>query len=207
MDYKNVNDYEMLYLIGEKDERAEKILYAKYKNLIMKVAPKYLSFASSRGAELDDLVQEGFLGLYSAIKNYRPENQVLFYTFALVCIERQLSTYCKRLSSMRQEVLNHSYSLDIQFDDVRDPFAECIASSEDGPYENLLFSDYVLQILDFKNNLPKDIALVFELRLNGFRYQEISTLLDIPKRKVDSALSHIRTKLKNSHVKKYLIEV
>ena len=48
MNYKDVNDYEMLYLIGEKDEEAEKTLFGKYRNLILKIAPKYLPFVKRK---------------------------------------------------------------------------------------------------------------------------------------------------------------
>lgn len=207
MNYKDINDYEMLYLIGEKDEQAEKVLYGKYRNLITKIVPKYLPYVSSRGADFDDLVQEGYIGLHSAIKNYHPENKVLFYTFARVCIERQMSTYCRRLSSAKQEILNRSYSLDVKLDDVRDPFSEVIASPLDGPCESLIISDYVQKIIDFKNSLSFDMAIVFELRFNGFSYQEISTLLDMSKSRVDSALAQIRIKLKRTNMRETLMEI
>lgn len=196
MNYKDVNDYEMLYLIGEKDEEAEKILFGKYRNLIMKIAPKYLPFASPRGGEFEDLVQEGYLGLYSAIKNYNPYNHTLFYTFASVCIERQMATYCRRLSANKQEILNYSYSLDITPDDARDPFLETIPGDEKEPLQKLVISDQIQDIIEFKNRLSFDMACVFELRLNGFTYQEIATLLDFPRSKVDSALCQIRHRLR-----------
>lgn len=201
MNYKDVNDNEMLYLIGEKDEEAEKVLFGKYRNLIIKLAPKYLSFVESRGGDFDDLVQEGYIGLYSAIKNYHQENQAIFYTFARICIERQMTTYCKRLSTNKQEVLNYSYSLDITPDEVRDPYIEVIASNEDSPYEKLILSEHIQQIIDFKNSLPKEMACVFELRLNGFTYQEIATLLGLAKSKVDSALCQIRMRLSRNRFK------
>lgn len=207
MNYKDINDYEMLYLIGEKDEEAERILYGKYRNLIIKLAPKFLPYVTSRGGEFDDLIQEGYIGLYSAIKNYELGNKTLFYTFARICIERQMSTYCRRLSSCKQEVLNYSYSLDVKLDDVRDPFSEVIASSADDPCDALIVSGYVEKIIEFKNSLSFDMALIFELRFNGFSYQEICSLLDIKKSKVDSALSQIRLKLKRSGIRKELQKV
>lgn len=207
MNYKDVNDYEMLYLIGEKDEEAERILYGKYRNLIIKLVPKFLPYVTSRGGEFDDLVQEGYIGLYSAIKNYEAGNKTLFYTFARICIERQMSTYCRRLSSCKQEVLNYSYSLDVKLDDVRDPFSEVIASSVDDPCDALIVSGYVEKIIEFKNSLSFDMAMIFELRFNGFSYQEICSLLDIKKSKVDSALSQIRLKLKRSGIRNELQKV
>ena len=204
MNYKDVNDYEMLYLVGEKDEEAEKILFGKYRNLIMKLVPKYLPFVLPRGGEFDDLVQEGYVGLYSAIQNYSPQNHTLFYTFAYVCIERQMATYCKRLSTNKQEVLNYSYSLYVTPENTRDSFSSVIASEEDGPYQSLVISDFIQEIIDFKNSLPIDMACVFELRVNGFTYKEISILLGFPKSRVDSAINQIRMRLKRVNLKEKL---
>lgn len=208
MNYKDVNDNEMLYLIGEKDEEAEKILFGKYRNLIMKLAPKYLPSIQYRGGDFDDLVQEGYIGLYSAIKNYHPENNTLFYTFASVCIERQMATYCKRLSTNKQEILNYSYSLDIIPEDARDSFIETIpGDKDDEPLQCVMMADYVEAIVDFKNKLSNDMACVFELRMNGFTYREISTLLDLPKSRIDSALCQIRTKLKQENIRTELFSL
>jgi len=207
LEYKDVNDYEMLYLIGEADEEAERILFGKYRNLILKLAPKYMAFIQNRGGDFDDLVQEGYIGLYSAIKNYHPENNTLFYTFARVCIERQMATYCRRLSTNKHAALNYSYSLDITPDDVRDPFVEVIASSDDDPYQTIAVDDSVQYILEFKNSLPDDVACVFELRMNGFTYREISILLDIKKSQIDSMLCRIRTKLAQFGLKEKILGI
>ena len=207
MNYKDVNDYEMLYLIGEADEEAERVLFGKYRNLIMKIAPKYLPSIQNRGGDFDDLVQEGYIGLYSAIKNYQINNNTLFYTFAHVCIERQMATYCKRLSTNKNEVLNYSYSLDITLDEVRDPLVESIASTEKDPLESIVISDCIQRIIEFKNHLSDDVACVFELRMNGFTYQEIATLLDFSKSKVDSIMCRIRTKIRKTKLKEMLFEI
>lgn len=204
MNYKEVNDNEILYLIGEKDEEAERVLFGKYRNLIVKLLPKYLSFVESRGGSFDDLMQEGYIGLYSAIQNYHSDHHTLFYTFAHICIERQLATYCKRLSANKNEVLNYSYSLDVTPDDVRDPYIEVIASNEDTPYDLMVMSEYVEKIIEFKNSLPYDMACVFELRMNGFTYQEIATLLDLTKSRVDSALCQIRNRLSRNQIREQL---
>ncbi len=201
MNYKDVNDYEMLYLIGEKDEEAEKTLFGKYRNLITKIAPKYLSFIRTKGGDLDDLIQEGYIGLYSAIKNYHLESNTLFYTFAYVCIERQMVTYCKRMSRNKQEILNYSYSIDVIPDHARDPFSEIIPADDCEPLESLMIADGVKKLIDFKNSLSSEMACVFELRINGFTYKEIGILLGISKSKVDSALCQIRIKLKRLHLK------
>lgn len=205
MNYKDVNDYEMLYLIGEKDEEAEKTLFGKYRNLILKIAPKYLPFVKEKGGDFDDLVQEGYIGLYSAIKNYQPGGKTLFYTFAHVCIERQMATYCRKMSRYKQEVLNYSYSIDVIPDDARDPFSEIIPSDECEPLDSLIIADGVSKLVDFKNSLPSEMACVFELRINGFTYKEIAILLGISKSKVDSALCQIRIRLRRLNMKEEVL--
>lgn len=207
MNYKDVNDYEMLYLIAEKDETAERILFDKYRNLIVKLARKYLPRVTHRGAEMDDLIQEGYIGLYSAVRNYRIENQNLFYTFAYVCIERQISTYCRRLSTAKQEVLNFSHSLDVSMADNMDSVIHIIASDEEEPHQKMVFADCILEIQKFKNSLSDEMDAIFDLHINGFTYQEIATLLDISKRDVDCALRSVRTKLKHTDIKRQLLQI
>ena len=73
------------------------------------VVYKYISSVKPFGVEIDDLVQEGMIALNKAINTFNDDNSVLFYTYASVCVERQIITYCTRIDSKKNYCLNHSY--------------------------------------------------------------------------------------------------
>ena len=71
MDYKHVNDYEKLYLIGENDEDSINLIYEKYKPIVVSLAKKYYAKMNYHCGELDDFIQEGYIGLDRAIRSFK----------------------------------------------------------------------------------------------------------------------------------------
>ena len=189
MDYKYVNDYELIYMIRENDEDTNDFLYNKYSNVIKKISSKYFLYAKEKGIEFDDLVQEGYIGLSSAINSFRDNMDSTFYTFACLCIERQIRTLCKKVSSNKHEVLNQALSKD--YDNIVQIYSPGYLSSDNDfiSMESFIF---------YKNLFSLKHSAVFELRYNGFSYQEIGELLDIPINTVDSRLCKIRKILKQT---------
>lgn len=183
MDYKHVNDYEVMYMIKENDEESRTLLLKKYSPIINKIASKYLTYAKGFGIEFDDLVQEGFIALNTAIFNFNDDNNVLFYTYACVCVERHLISYCKRANSKKNYYLNNSI-----FDDC---YSICDANSYLDNFVNELSAEEVF--INFKNSFDIKYSSVLELRYNGFTYREISELLGISIGTVDVRLSRIRS--------------
>lgn len=190
MDYKQVNDYEVMYMIKENDEDARNLLINKYMPIVNKVANKYLLYAKSFGIDFEDLLQEGMIALDKAINSFNDSNNVLFYTYACVCIERQIITYCKRANCKKNYCLNNSffdnnyYSISDEKALIENFIAEYITEREFTLYKNLFDIKY---------------SSVFELRYNGFNYREISQLLDISIGTVDVRLSKIRKTLQEKY--------
>lgn len=189
MDYKCVNDYELIYMIRENDEDTSDFLFNKYSSIIKKISSKYFLYAKDRGVEFDDLIQEGYVGLSSAVNSFKDNMDSTFYTFACLCIERQIKTYCKRVGSNKQEVLNQALSRD--YDNLVQ-----IYSSNYSSFDNEIISRD--SFISYKNLFSLKHSTVFELRYNGFSYQEISELLDIPINTVDSRLCKIRKVLRQA---------
>ena len=75
--YKDLNDYEIMYLVEENDDVANELIFIKYRPIILNIAIKYKEEAKKYGLELDDLIQEGYVGLYSAMKNYNQNKDYL----------------------------------------------------------------------------------------------------------------------------------
>ena len=106
-----MSDDELLELINKKDTDALDFLICKYKDLVNSKVNKYFII----GAEKEDIVQEGLIGLYKAIKDYKPDKQNSFKSFANLCIERQLITAIK--SSNRQKHIKFVFV--IEYDSIR----------------------------------------------------------------------------------------
>lgn len=185
MDYKNVNDYEVMYMVRENNDDAMNLLFDKYMPLIKKLAVKYYDKVKECGIEFEDFIQEGMIALNRAIMNYDENSDTLLYTYISVCIERQFITYCRNLNSQKHCFLNNS---------VRD---ECLCKNRCSDSKS--FMDYIEIMESFtslKNNFEFLDSNIFELRYNGFSYKEICTLLDISYSFLESRMSKIRKLLR-----------
>lgn len=197
--YSNENDYELLYLVAEENEAAKDIFYEKYRPLVEMKAAKYFSYVKNKGYELNDLLQEGMIGLSQAIKDFKEQKNVKFATFASVCIERQILTFIRDVNRQKHKLLNNSLSIDSTEDSFGRPLMEVLFD-----VKNLNPEDSFINIEEqeelkckIKHMLTDKEYEVFELRLQGFSYQEISCLLEITVKSVDGAMRRIKSKISN----------
>jgi RNA polymerase sporulation-specific sigma factor len=195
--YKDENDFELVYLIEEKNEAALNMLYEKYKPIIEIKTKKYIKYASKLGLEYSDLFQEGMLGLSEAIKSFNVKKDVQFKTFANLCIERQIFTALKKASRKKHNVLNDSLSLDENLTDTETTLLDFIFDKNSDP------SDYIESLETKKelftridNELTPLEKEVFNLKINNLDYKEISLLLNKSYKSIDSAIQRIRLKVK-----------
>lgn len=203
MNYKDTNDYEVMYLIGENTEEAITTLYKKYKPIILTLAYKYYKIIDGKGLELEDFIQEGYIGLDRAIKKYSLNKNCLFYTFANLCIERQMQSVFRNYKTKKQELLNNAISFDYELPYTDMTLGDIIDDTKNcDPLDNLLDKEYETNLIVFQNELSIIQAQIFELRYNGFKYDEIAVLLGISKKSVDSHLTRIRKKLEQCGFKK-----
>lgn len=196
MNYKNINDYEQLYLIKENDEDAKDIVFKKYRPIVLSVANKYYKFLKDKKVDLDDLIQEGQIGLFNAINAFKDTEGACFYTFSTICIEREIRSYCRQYSSPKNNILNDAYSVD-QYDDgeLNIFLNKAVDKSIFNPDKYLSHNSIYNKLINFKNSLTVKQGMVFELRYNGFKYKEISELLDISINSVDHYIHKYKEKL------------
>ena len=193
--YKNLNDYEQLYLICENDEYAKEKIFNKYKPIIIAIAKKYLTYSNNR-FDLDDLIQEGYIGLNRAISSFDDKENVLFYTFSIVCIERQIKSYYRQFKTLKNYHFYNSYSLDMEIENMTLSDIVEDKSILNSPALFLDNSCLEEELINFKHSLDFRTSLVFELRYNGFKYREIADLLDISIGIVDSSIHNCKERLK-----------
>lgn len=190
-----LDDNEIIKRINAGDKNALNYLLSKYTDIVNMKAGKYFIV----GAEKEDIMQEGLIGLFKAIISFDPKKQSSFKTFANLCIERQLQTAIK--SSMRQKhmPLNSYLSFNISAYDENDDTSllevfETENTAED-PLDIVTKKEYYSFVEDrIEETLSDFEKQVLHRYTNGESYSEIATKLNSPVKSVDNAIQRIRKK-------------
>ena len=194
--YDDYNDNELIYLIYDFNEDANRILHEKYYKIIKIKVAKYRALAKRIGLDTCDLMQEGLLGLEEAINSYRDNKEMKFSSFANMCIERQILSVLNYHSRKKHTFLNDSCSIDVEDEKGRTMLDYSLKSDID-PLMMMEKEEEKNSIYDLMTkDLSKLEKEVFELKLNGLDYREIARLLNKSYKSIDSALQRIRVKLK-----------
>ena len=139
--YEELSDEEIVRVIKDGDKNALEYLIVKYKDLVqMKVSRYYII-----GAEREDIVQEGLIGLFKAIKNFEGDKQNSFKSFANLCIERQLITAIKSSNRQKHIPLNSYLSLNntnTENDEDDKSLLEILNSTQEDPLDNITKKEY-----------------------------------------------------------------
>ncbi len=198
-EYKDLNDYEIMYMIQENEEDAKNILFRKYRPIVVSFAKKYLVHAKKYGLELEDLVQEGFLGLYSAIRNYDADSGTLFYTYANIAIRSKILNCVMRKNLEKREALA-PLSLTELVSSNGDLTLMDVLENKNAPLPHIEvdINDLLIQIKQFMLSLEFPGSLIFELKFNGFTMIDIASLLDLSYKTVSNVLYRIRKEFKTN---------
>ena len=194
-EYENLPDEEVVKLIKQGDDEAFTYLCEKYKDIInVKVSKYYIV-----GAERDDTVQEGMIGLFKAIKSYDETKQNSFKTFANICVERQLITAIKSSNRQKHQPLNSCLSLNNSAYDNDDNDEELINTFDsktiEDPLDTVMKKEYIAHI---ENTIDRTLSgfekQVLNRYIKGESYVDIAAKLDAPVKSVDNAIQRIRKK-------------
>ena len=167
----------------------------KYKDLVNTKVGKYFII----GAEREDIVQEGMIGLYKAIKGFDNCKQNTFKTFANLCIERQLITAIKSSNRQKHMPLNSYLSLNTSAYDDEGDGTELLETFEvntiEDPLETIMKQESFNEIQNaVQKSLSKFEGQVLERYMQGESYEVIAKRLDTPVKSVDNAIQRIRKK-------------
>jgi len=194
-DYNDIKDEDLIEIIKSGDKSALEYLINRYKELVnIKVSRYYII-----GAERDDIVQEGLIGLFKAIKCYKPDQDNSFKSFANMCIERQLITAIKTSNRQKHMPLNSYLSLNMSaYDEENDdtPIMEVFNSSiVEDPLDTITKKEYYASVESAIDKVLSDFEKqVLSRYINGESYIEIAQKLDTPVKSVDNAIQRIRKK-------------
>ena len=188
--YDKIKDEELIFRFKQGETEILDYLMEKYKNMVRKKARAMFLI----GGDNDDLIQEGMIGLFKAVRDYQPEKEASFQTFARICVDRQIYNAIQNSNRQKHQPLNSYISL----------------SQEDGENEEHLPEMWVENpesiIIDQENvrDLEQEITCtlspmenqVLDYYLDGNGYTEIAKIMGKTPKSIDNALQRIRGKIK-----------
>ena len=193
MNYNSVHDDKLLEFVSQGNREAEEQLARRYSRLVRCCArPLFLV-----GGDSEDLIQEGMMGLLSAIRDYDPHKNTAFRTYAEICIRRRLFSAVKSASSLKHIPLNSGVSLDDVLSE--DGSAQLMPEPElhrRVPEEQVLARESESEIVStFSRCLSKFEAKILSLYLDGLSYREMAEDTGKSEKSIDNAVQRIRKKL------------
>lgn len=195
--YELMQDEEIINKIKAGDKSALNYLMEKYKELVnMKVSKYYII-----GAEKEDIVQEGMIGLYKAIKSYSDDKNTSFKSFANMCIERQLITAIKSSNRQKHMPLNSYLSLNMTAFENEDgnndtQIVDVLENTViEDPLDTITKKEYFSSVENVIDSSLSDFEKkVLNRYVQGESYVKIAERLDAPVKSVDNAIQRIRKK-------------
>nr|WP_317368782.1 RNA polymerase sporulation sigma factor SigH [uncultured Tyzzerella sp.] len=192
--YENYTDEEILDFIKNGDIKATDYLITKYKNLVKMRARAYFII----GADTEDIIQEGMIGLYKAIRDYK-KTDASFQTFAKICIDRQVMTAIKTANRKKHLPLNSYLSLNMLAyeEDSETTYIDKLEESKVLNPEEIVIDKENVKILQeqINQNLSGLEKQVLKLYLKGRSYATIAKKLEKDEKSIDNAIQRIRKKI------------
>lgn len=197
--FKQASDEELILMYRDGEEEAAGFLMNKYKNLVRKKAGSMYIL----GGDREDLIQEGMIGLYKAVRDYDMGRDVNFYTFADLCVSRQMYTAVQASNRQKHLPLNTYISIYGQNMNPEEGNGEydlintLVSRIESNPEEMMIAQENMEQM---ENAIIKELSelekQVFELHLTGMNYTEIAKVLGRDEKSTDNALQRMKGKIK-----------
>ena len=197
MDYCVASDDELLELVRRGDREAEETLAERYMRLVRCCSrPLFLA-----GGDSEDLIQEGMLGLLSAIREFDPADGSSFRTFAEHCIRMRLYSAIKSATRLKHLPLNNGVSLEQLSEDSPMQLSAIPDSSRRDPEELVLArertEELYSELAQCLSNLENRVLILYR---EGLSYREIAARLGKEEKSIDNAVQRIRRKLaRNPH--------
>ena len=192
MPYEAFSDEELIEKLRQGEDDITDYILEKYKPLVRKKTnAMYLI-----GGETEDLIQEGMIGLFKAIRDYKPDKDASFYHFAELCINRQLYSALEASNRKKHQPLNSYISLSEQ-EHPDAVAAELLVDKESGP-EQTVIEQEVWE--EYKKRLAQNLSRmenqVLQYYLDGNHYIQIAEMMGKSPKSIDNAFQRIRQKIR-----------
>jgi len=191
--YKNYSDEKLIKLVQKGETTAEDELISRYKNLVRNRARKYFL----AGGETEDLIQEGMIGLYKAIRDYDETKNAAFFSFAYNCITKKIMTAIKKASRLKHMPLNVAVNLSTF--GIKDENEKQAFVSDLSPEDIVIEKEDIEELQEWLNKiLSKFECIVLNMYIEGLSYSEMSDKLKKSVKAIDNSLSRAKKKKKFS---------
>ena len=187
-DYTEYTDEELVDLLRQGETEVMDYLLEKYKFIVRQKARAMFLI----GGDTDDLIQEGMLGLFKAIRDYRGDKEASFYTFAQLCVDRQMYNAIQSSTRQKHQPLNSYVSMN------GEEWESQMGSKTQQSPESIIIAqeNAVLMEENIRKQLSKFENEVLTLYLEGNNYQQIGEAMGKPSKSIDNALQRIKTKVR-----------
>lgn len=193
--FDRLSDEELVAMAQDGDRYALEYIIAKYRRFVCSKIKTYFLI----GAEDEDMIQEGMIGLYKAVRDFRPDRHSLFKTFASVCIRRQIITAIKTATRQKHIPLNSYVSLDKKMYDSKNDVTliDTIVRGSSQDPETIIIDRENMSGIEYRINkaLSKLELQVLVYYLEGCSYQEIAERIKKDVKSVDNAIQRIKKKM------------
>lgn len=193
--FEKYSDNELVLMAQSGNVDAEEIMMRKYKDVVKKKAAMYYM----AGADEDDVVQEGMIGLMKAIRQYDPEREAAFSTFASLCITRQIISAIRSADRDKHKALNTSISLNKPMENENEEITladTIISRNVMTPEEMLIYNDVIDYMLHDGDNIFSEFEMqVLNEMVEGKSYGEIAQEFDKSPKAIDNAIQRIKKKV------------
>lgn len=193
--YKSIKDEIIVHSAANGDKIALDYILNKYKNLVKVKARAYFII----GADKEDIIQEGMIGLYKSIRDYQDTKESSFKVFAELCITRQMITAIKSATRQKHMPLNSYISLNkpIFEEESEKTYIELISTNKVLSPEELFIGQESKTFIQnhINKNLTELECKVLELYLKGKNYNEIANAVQKTEKSIDNALQRVKRKL------------
>lgn len=193
--FSSMTDEQLASLAQNGDTFALEYILEKYKGLVKSRARTYFLI----GADREDIIQEGMIGLYKAVRDFKPDKLVSFSAFADLCATRQIVTAIKSATRQKHIPLNNYVSLNKPFyeDESEKTLIDFLSENLISDPEQIVINQESYEQIHKKINelLSGFEQDVLDLYLQGISYSDISERLGRPVKSVDNALQRIKRKL------------
>ncbi len=198
MDYTKYQDEEIITFVKDGHCDATEYLLKKYAPLVKKsIRTLYLI-----GADTEDLSQEGMIGLFKAIQGYNPTNNASFFTFAKLCINRQIYSAIKTSNRKKHSPLNSYVSFHSKINEDEIELIDNLEAGKDSNPEQIILDRESTTNIEtiLEEHLSKLEKQVLSLYLEGKSYTEIGNILNKTQKSIDNAIQRIREKVKRLYL-------
>ena len=185
------NDYELVYLAQEGNEEAINLIYQKYKPIIIKKSKEAILHATHHGIEINDIMQEGYMALEEAIRNFSQDNEATFYTFATLCIDRHIINYLRRIKCDRSKSLNNAVTID-------DTLEKVIGDNTDIELSLIMKEQLKLLAEEISPLLTDFEKKVFDLMMKNYSFEEMAKVLGKDTKSIYNTFQRIKNKIRKN---------